>query len=107
MNETNWYKFTEHNDHEGETWHFFVKLTTEEFWHITNLIESDEEFYLSDSFSISEKIYEDAVIDVLVAESDEGYMPTYNKTYRPYASEILELTAEAADMAWYKGAFWN
>lgn len=102
MEELFWYKFTERNDNEGETWHFFVLLTKQERDHIEDIIDAGD---LEDFYSISTKTYREESIDILVEESDEGYMPTYNKRGRP-SGDVMSLTPEEAEEEFYKGYFW-
>lgn len=99
-----WYKFTENNDWEGETWHFFVKLTEEEAKYLSNLVQDER---LEDSYSFSLKVYPEEHIDIMVQESDEGYMPQYNKCSGPFKKSVLLVTPEEADEEFYKGKFWN
>lgn len=102
MSNKHWHKFTEHNDHEGETWHFFIKLTEDEFWHIEELLSTTDLKY---TYGLSYRAYDEETIDILVEEADEGYMPVYNKCPGPYG-DILALTEEDAEEEWYKGRFW-
>lgn len=104
MEELNWYKFTEHNDNEGETWHFFVLLTNAEHHHISALLNSGTG--LEDYYAISELPQDEVELDILVKHTDSGYMDTYNKVHRPYKFDILLLDDESADELFYKGRLW-
>lgn len=99
----NWYKFTEHNDNEGETWHFFIQLTEEERDHLEQLTEDD-----GSPYSISAKVFAEFEVDIMVENSDCGYMNTYNKRPAPYPMDIMDLPLdfEELDELLYKGGFW-
>ncbi len=99
-----WYKFTEHNDNEGETWHFFVQLSSEEFEHIQDILILDD--YLAETYTLSFRQYDLGTIETLIAESDEGYYKTYNMCPRPYRTDILSIEGEEADEEFYKGGLW-
>lgn len=99
-----WYKFTEHNDNEGETWHFFIQLSAGERDHLEMLLEDfDLEHY-----SISQESYPELEVDILVKHSDCGYMNTYNKRPAPYSVSIFDLPEEAEELdeIFYKGGNW-
>lgn len=104
MEERLWYKFTEYNDNEGETWHFFVKLTKVEHLHLKILLETAE--FLGDSYTISDKEFSEAVIQTLVENTDSGYYDTYNKCQPPYSTDILSLKEEDAEDWLYKAQIW-
>lgn len=101
----NWYKFTEHNDNEGETWHFFIQLTKDGRDYLDELLTTGFDL---NSYSISEKIFTEVEVDILVENSDSGYMDTYNKRPAPYSIEVMALPTDAdeLDELFYKGGFW-
>ncbi len=104
MNNKYWYKFTEYNDNEGETWHFFIHLTEEEHSHLEYLIRE----YQLDSYYLSKTALPELEVDILVKHSDSGYMNTYNKRPAPYPMDIkaLPTDGEELDDLFYKGGFW-
>lgn len=68
------YTFTEENEWEGETWHFYIKLTEEDAERFKKALdcESCECYTLED-----ENITEEEAIN-LSKHSRGGYMATYN-----------------------------
>jgi hypothetical protein len=104
MEELNWYKFTEHNDNEGETWHFFIQLTQQEHNHIFDMLNNCDG--LEDYYQISDVPVDETELDVLVKHTDSGYMDTYNKVKPPYKTDILKLDEEEAEDWFYKGRIW-
>lgn len=100
---TNWYKFTETNDNEGETWHFFIQLTDKEYEHLDELLMDADIPY-----RISGKIFSEMEVDILVENSDSGYMNTFNKRPAPYSMSVMDLpeAGDELDELFYKGGFW-
>jgi hypothetical protein len=75
---TQYLRFTEHNDWEGETWHFYIPFDDQHLEWIKAKLSSDEVFDYS--YVLSEKkIYTEAEVDILVQNSDCGYMMEHNK----------------------------
>lgn len=91
-----YYKFTEHNDYEGETWHFYLPLTEEEVRYF-NELEIDE-----DSYEFSDEPIEEKEVDILVKHSDSGYMANHNKVSEIKWEWISENLNEDED-PFYKG----
>lgn len=81
-------KFTEHNDHEGETWNFYFPYCEKQVEILQNLIDSWEDYC---PYSLSE--IEDFKVDVLVEHSDFGYMPQHNKLNKINLPENLDADA--------------
>lgn len=100
------YAFVEHNDHEGETWNFYVELTPEEHAHLSSLIkkfESEVECY-----EIDGPIAEHYVRTLVEYGDDGGYMPAHQMV-EP-TTPILDLDFDDVDEyedAFYKGQFWE
>lgn len=74
-------KLTEKNDHEGETWHYWLQWdgNTEELKKLDGFLAKhagDDEDFSYELFHYTR--YEDEV-DILVDESDWGYMKTHQK----------------------------
>lgn len=74
-------KLTEKNDHEGETWHYWLQWdgNTEELKKLDGFLAKhagDDEDYSYELFHYTR--YEDEV-DILVEEADWGYMKTHQK----------------------------
>lgn len=69
---------TESNDHEGETWKFFIQYDGNEEaveyikWYI-------DEFCIEDMFSIDLNKIPENEVDILVKHSTIGYMKVFNK----------------------------
>lgn len=73
-------KFTEHNDWEGETWHWFLPLDgnegrLEKLYNLIIDIDPDGDGYELDL----EGPLTESEVDILVKHSDRGYCHTYNK----------------------------
>lgn len=109
MSAKEFYRITENNNNEGETWYFYVPMTTEEANHLFNLFNFAIDDWSDFPYEISDPIAEHT-IDTLVefANDDGGYMNTHNKCVGATGSIIL-LTLEDIldDDILYKGSFWN
>lgn len=72
---TDYVKFTENNDHEGETWHFWILADGNEsaLGHFTSAIDGLE-WYEIDLTPVPE-----SEVDVLIKHTDSGYMAYHNK----------------------------
>lgn len=95
------YKFTENNDWEGESWNFYIALSREEHNQLNKLLEScPTESYELDPSPIKEK-----EVDVLVNNSDVGYIKFENKAnkFQPFPKKI---NWEKND-PFYKGQYWG
>lgn len=100
MEERLWYKFTENNDWEGETWNFYILLTQAEYEHLATLV--DDEVY-----ELSGPIEEEYIDKKVKYQDDDGYMPKHNKCGIP-RNNVLDVTFEQTeeDDPFYKGKFW-
>lgn len=76
------FKLTEHNGWEGETWHFFLPVEGNEAA-VEYLIEvclKFEKMGMGDlDLEFGEDLVKENEVDVLVKHSDSGYMDMYNK----------------------------
>lgn len=99
-----YYEFVENNDHEGESWSFYVPLTEEEYLHLQNVLSNftQEQPYVLEEDEISEKD-----VDKLVKKSKSGYMPFHNKCSGSKVA-LLAVTFEDIedDDPFYKGNIW-
>jgi anti-repressor protein len=94
------YKFTEHNDWEGESWNFFIGMNEKQYLYLNELISG-----LDGTYELSEKTYENETIFALVNESNDGYMPEYND-YGVLTGKIFDVKKEifeSCDDPFYKG----
>lgn len=91
-------KFTEINDHEGETWVFFLELSGNQVYlgalaTLIDDVQNENGGNIEFELDLVNLVEEDAV-DVLVKYSPEGYMPTFNKVVGrmklPSRSELVE-----------------
>jgi hypothetical protein len=79
-NVTTFVKLTENNEHEGETWHFYIPVEGNEeaigqlFEAIAVLDQDVDEQYSLDLTPIPE-----GEVDILVKHADTGYMANHNK----------------------------
>ena len=76
MKDTQYVRFTEENDHEGETWNFYIPVegNEEAIEKLRELLEPAE-FY-----DLSEETFPEFEIDILVKHTaeDNGYNPAHN-----------------------------
>lgn len=82
MSDLRFVKFEEYNDHEGETWVFFLQVNGNEFRlpELQALVlevhpEGSEQWMRLDL----DTQYPESEVDTLVRHSPIGYMPTFNK----------------------------
>lgn len=98
-----YYEFIENNDHEGESWSFYVPLSDEEYEHLKQILSNftEEQPYVLEG-EISEKY-----VDQLVKKSKSGYMPYHNKCSGANV-DILSISFEDIedDDPFYKGSIW-
>ena len=75
----NYIKFTEHNDHEGEIWIWFLQYEGNEEA-LKKLRSYIVEHYNDDEYEIDldERVPEN-IVDILEKNSPCGYFPTFNK----------------------------
>lgn len=81
-NERQYIKFTENNDHEGETWHFYILSGDPLLSQVKAAMEPppDDECALDpDAYRLDEEPIPESHVDVLVRHSGGGYMPRHNK----------------------------
>jgi hypothetical protein len=74
-------KFTERNQHEGETWRFYLQVDGNED-QITKLrrLLAGYNVKPSISYELDDQLLEETTVDALVEHGDdEGYMPAHNK----------------------------
>jgi hypothetical protein len=109
MTDKKFYTFSENNDHEGETWNFYISLTDEEAIHFSTVMEQAsveaEEFPYE--FDAKDTLTEKEV-DFLVKRSRGGYMSEHNKV-KSLKKPILELTTDdfLENDIFYKGDFFR
>lgn len=73
---TDFVKFTENNDHEGETWNFWLQVDGNEdaIAELRALIADQE-----DEYELAEETTPESEVDVLVKHTGMGYMRYENK----------------------------
>lgn len=98
------FRFTERNEWEGETWHFYIPMIVNEeaYKKLWNYCESIE----SDPYKISKELIPENEVDILVKHSESGYLHFHNKLdirldVSKVEKAILFDTPEEADL--YKG----
>lgn len=91
-------KFTEHNDHEGESWNFWLQLDGNEAqlkelqaW--LGTFDNDGEQYEIDMTPVDE--FE---VDVLVKYSEEGYMDEQNKVVGTFKCPEVKYKDQEPDL---------
>lgn len=96
-------QFTEINDHEGETWHFWLQLdgNEREITKLSDLLdEAAAEATFELDYTLTGNIEPENVVDKLVQYADSGYMATHNKVTGKFTCP--EVLGDNADNL-YKG----
>lgn len=80
----NYVRFTEANEWEGETWHFFIPLEGNEkvLDRLRNLVEGLNAEEGDAQFTVASDTLSDGEVEVLSRSNEwveSGYMPTFNK----------------------------
>lgn len=101
-------KFTENNDHEGETWHFWLQLggqNTREFKRLEALL--DELDPNGEQYSLDMTPVDESEVDILVKHSEQGYMLQHNKVTGNFVCPTIIIDSDDAieelDQELYKG----
>jgi hypothetical protein len=100
MPKKQYYKFSEHNSWEGETWHFFLLLDDLQWRQINHAITG----LFKRMYEIAETPTPRKEIDALVKNSDFGYMNFYNKVSKVELPAEIDLDKEDI---FYKGGCWK
>jgi len=99
-----YFKFTEQNDWEGETWHFFIPYVYEQALRFERLIKNIAPD--SESFEVNiTKLYTPQEVDLLVEEGETGYMRQFNKCGPLKLNAMIDANLTEDDL--YKGAIEN
>ncbi len=102
-----YFRFTEHNDNEGETWHFFipVKDNKETIKNLKTFLEGLSE----NEYEISDKLLEYTEVEVLCKNTDSGYMDFNNQLFGKLILPKLEMHKNGyiEDDPLYKGGIQN
>ena len=77
MPETLFLQFTETNDHEGETWHYWLQidgneLNIDQFRELVDALDDEQ-------YELTVNIEPESVVDKLVQFADSGYGRTHSK----------------------------
>lgn len=75
MSERLFVKFVEENEWEGETWCFYIPIDGNG----DALMDLEEAISDLDGFVISDKYYTEDEVDLLVSNTDTGYIDLHNK----------------------------
>jgi len=95
-----YFQFTERNEWEGETFHFYIPLNSEELEVIREAIENLPAYELSLS-----ALPEEEVDRMLQLSDDNGYMSLHNKCERVDLELIKNTNLDEGD-PFYKGQCW-
>lgn len=79
---TKFVQYTEENDHEGETWHFWLQVdgNEEQLAKLRGLLAAEsEDGELDLDYTLTENVEPESVVDKLVQYADMGYMRTHTK----------------------------
>lgn len=82
-------RFTENNNWEGEIWHFYIKGTEKQFHHLSETISDDLLGY-----SLSDKTYSIDELNVLIKNTDYGYMD-YHNDFGTLTDDIYNVTLDS------------
>jgi len=90
-------KFTEHNEWEGETWMFYLQLdeNENEIKKLKNLIKKREDYEIQD------KIFDEKEVNILVDNSQSGYLAFHNKVIGKFNCNNIILSKNDDNL--YKG----
>ena len=106
-------KFTEGNDHEGETWNFWLQYdgNEKELDKLGHIIETLEDNDIS--YSLNNTLIDESEVDILVKHTRDGYMDYENKItgiftcpeidVDSHKDEITDEIFESLDDNFYKG----
>lgn len=75
---TQFVEFTEYNDHEGETWAFWLQVNGNED-ELNKFAEQLDEEDLEEQFSLNDTTLDEHDVDVLVKHGGGGYMNNHTK----------------------------
>lgn len=104
----NYYCFTENNDWEGESWNFYIPMTTDQAKNIKKIVNKYDDAYGVYEMD-DETVYTEKMVDKLVKKGQEGYMWSNNKC-EPLTDEqyqwILKFKPEDDDL-FYKAQIWK
>lgn len=93
----NFVKFTEHNDHEGEDWNFWLQLDGNEA-DLETLSEFLEQFDPDcESYELDLTPVPEEEVDILVKHSNQGYMNYENKVSGTMTLPEIDLDRVATD----------
>lgn len=102
---TQFVKFTENNEWEGEEWHFWIPLDGNE----DALARLQKALDGSDEYSLDLTPVPEGEVDVLIKHTDQGYMDYHNKltgTLRLSEDDFANLHGDDGDI-FYKGRIAN
>lgn len=74
----NFVKFTENNDHEGESWNFWLQKDGNEK-ELDKLFDLMTDHASEEEFGMDMREVPESEVDIVVKHSDEGYIPYNNK----------------------------
>jgi hypothetical protein len=99
-------KFTEINDHEGETWFFWLQVNgnEEELDKLRKLLDEAD----NESYGLDWKQWDEVFIDFAEEEGGWGYMNYHNKVVGNFTCPVIEYQedytlSELCDNFFYKG----
>lgn len=103
-------KFTEHNDHEGETWNFWLQKDGNEK-ELDDLFELMSEHGVEEEFELDMREVPESEIDILVKHTDQGYMSYHNKVVGTFVCPVMPVeVADSDDDAgweWFQENFYK
>lgn len=83
-------KFTEYNDHEGESWNFWLQFDGNE-QQIDKLLSLLKEFDgRDDCYELDLKTVDESEVDILVKHTGSGYYPYNNKVVGEFFCPTIE-----------------
>ncbi len=93
-------KFTEHNDHEGESWNFWLQLDSNKT-ELNKLKKFLTENDIEDNpgYELDMTPVDESEVDIVIKHSDQGYMDYNNKVTGKFEMPIYEDDGQE-DSAW-------
>jgi len=103
----NYFKFTEHNDWEGESWNFYIPIEGNTI-PIQDLKTFIKNFSFEDMYEIDDKPYTEEEVTILCDNTESGYMDFHNCLSGKLIVPFLKVEdCHIVDDPFYKGGIEN
>lgn len=102
-----YYQFTERNEWENETWHFFLLLDKKQHDKIKKAIATfDSEDGADNPYELADEPTPESEVDVLIKYGYTTYMRQFNKVSKVELPNKINLAKGNGDI-FYKGGCWK